>query len=450
MVDYQCPTCFEAMDEPKYAPVALKCDVYRVYLPTPVRSLSSTSSSSSVSSGSSGPRLSKAQLEQAHAIAEAASRLGVESTEPELKKIVTSAEQWYVGVDQRSEHSREALDTLLTAITELRRKLVYAVRLDSAKDLQRETRMQVDMYRNEIASYEQRFHQAELEIAQAQREVSQWEKVAKRAETKAAQWEQQANVLEERRYTESIRAEGAVSILRSQIGVLQKEVQEQTQRKLRYKKKYHATKQSTPKNKRRSRCCTHSDDDSLEILSSTSTADEAEISTAFSVPSTSQPRPSKLPSASHAQTSTPPRDPDSDDDSRTVIYGPPSQPRLRVSPQKKRKLSDASTSTTTSTASPPPPLDAEEQSAREAALDNRFSKRLRMVRQEGIKEGWVPPDWKARVVMADRIKEAKASHERVVGEDTEKPQKGASTSSGTGSSRAPASSSRGNARASRT
>ncbi|KAG9102957.1 hypothetical protein FRC06_000662 [Ceratobasidium sp. 370] len=399
MVDYQCPTCFEAMDKPKYAPVALKC--------------------------------------------------GVESPEPELKKIVTSAEQWYVGVDRQSEQSWEALDTLLTAITELRRKLVYAVRLDSAKDLQRETRMQVDMYRNEIASYEQRFHEAELEIAQARREASQWEKVAKRAETKAAQWEQQANVLEERRYTESIRAEGAVGILRSQIGVLQNEVREQTQRKLRYKKKYHATKQSTSKNKRRSCCCAYSDEDSLEILSPTSTADEAEISAAFSVPLTSQPGPSKLPSLSHAQTSTPPHDLDSDDDSRTVIYGPsPSQP-LRVPSQKKRKLSDASTSTTTSTASLPPPLDAEEQSAREAALDNRFSKRLRMARQEGVKEGWVPPDWKARVVLADRIKEAKASHKRALCEDTEKSQKGASTSTGTNSSRTSASSSRDNARASR-
>jgi predicted RNase H-like nuclease (RuvC/YqgF family) len=97
--------------------------------------------------------------------------------------------------------------------------------------------MEVDMYRNEIATYEERFHQAELEIAQARRETNQWEKHAKRAEAKAAQWEKQMNVIEERRYTESIRAEGAVGILRSQIGVLQKEVLEQTQRKLKYKKK---------------------------------------------------------------------------------------------------------------------------------------------------------------------------------------------------------------------
>ncbi|KAG8699730.1 hypothetical protein FRC09_006414 [Ceratobasidium sp. 395] len=400
-----------------------------------------------VSGGNRDPSLSAAQLEQAQSIANAASRLGMESTEPELRKIVTSAEQWYVGLDQQSEQSREVLDTLLAAITELRRKLVYAVRLDSAKDLQRETRMQVDMYRNEIASYEQRFHQAELEIAQTRREASQWEKVAKRAEAKAAQWEQQMEVFEERRYTESIRAEGAVSILRSQIGVLQKEVQEQTQRKLRYKKKYHASKQSSSKNKKPTCRCFLSEDDSLEILSATSTADEAEVSAAFSVPSTISTEPPKVASTSRHQVSTPPHDPDSDDDgSQTVIYGPPSQSLRRVSSQKKRKLSNASTSSTNSTTSLPPPLDPEEQSAREAALDDRFSKRLRMARQEGVKEGWVPPDWKARVVMADRVKEIKAGRKRALDEDNEKPQKGASSVS---SSHASTSSSRNDTRTSR-
>ncbi|KAG9128535.1 hypothetical protein FRC07_003424 [Ceratobasidium sp. 392] len=385
-----------------------------------------------------------------HAIAEAASRLGVESTEPELKKIVTTAEQWYVNVDQQSEQSREALDSLLTAITDLRRKLVYAVRLDSAKDLQRETRMQADMYRNEIAAYEQRFHQAELEIAQARREAGQWERAVKRAEAKAAQWEQQMNVLEERRYTESVRAEGAVGILRSQIGVLQKEVQEQTQRKLRYKKKYYASKQSSSKGKRCTCRCSLSDDDSLEILSSTSTADEAEVSAAFSVPSTTRARSPKPHPTTRPQTSTPPLDADSDDDgSQTVIYGPPTSQRLRVPSQKKRKLSDASTSTAASTASLPP-LDPEEQSTREAALDDRFSKRLRMARQEGVKEGWVPPDWKARVVMADRIKEMKTSRKRALDEDTSKPKKGASASNNAGPSRASVSSSRSGTRVART
>jgi hypothetical protein len=80
-------------------------DVYRVYLPTPIHPLASTSSSSSISSRRSGLSLSETQLQQAHAIADAASRLGVESSEPELKKIVTSAEQWYVGIDQRSGQS---------------------------------------------------------------------------------------------------------------------------------------------------------------------------------------------------------------------------------------------------------------------------------------------------------------------------------------------------------
>ncbi|QRV88715.1 hypothetical protein RhiJN_16733 [Ceratobasidium sp. AG-Ba] len=448
MADYQCPTCYETMDKPKHAPVALKCghimcsvclprtikrgqsnhvcgicrtecapqDVYRVYLPMPARSQASSSSSASVASGSSGVSLSDAQLNQAQAIAQAASVLGVESTEAELKKVVTSAEQWFVGIDQRSVQSSEALDVLLTAITDLRRKLVYAVRLDSAKELQRETRMEVDMYRNELAGYEARLRQTELEVAEAQREATRWEKHAKRAEARAAQWEQQANALEERRYTESIRAEGAVSILRSQISVLQKEVREQTQRKLKYKKK-----QSSSSNERPSCCCVQSDD-SLEIFSATSTADEAEVSTAFSVPTVVYPDSSKHTSTSQAQTSTPPHNADSDDDdSQTVIYGPPpSQPLLRVPSFKKRKLSDASDSTTTSTASIPPPLRPEEQAAREGALDNRFSKRLRTARQQGVKEGWVPPDWKARVVMADRIKEMKNSRKRPLDSDAER------------------------------
>lgn len=93
------------------------------------------------------------------------------------------------------------------------------------------------MHKNEIASYEQRFRDNELEVAHMKREVTQWEKRTRRSEAKAAQWEQQANSTEDRRYTESIRAEGAINILRSQISVLQKEVQEQIRRKLNYKKK---------------------------------------------------------------------------------------------------------------------------------------------------------------------------------------------------------------------
>lgn len=129
------------------------------------------------------------------------------------------------------------MDKLLLAVTELRRKLVYAARLDSAKQLHLELRMKADTYRNEVESYKAGIREAELEVAQARREASQWQQLAKHAEAKASRWKKQADMLEERRYTESVRAEGAVSILRSQIGVLQKEVLEQTQRKLKYKKR---------------------------------------------------------------------------------------------------------------------------------------------------------------------------------------------------------------------
>lgn len=125
----------------------------------------------------------------------------------------------------------------MAVLTDLRRKLVYAARLDSAKQLQNRLQLEIDMHKSELASYEQRFRENELNLAQTKHELTQWEKHVKRSEAIAAQWEQQANLIEDRRYTESIRAEGAISILRSQISVLQKEVQEQTRRKLSYKKK---------------------------------------------------------------------------------------------------------------------------------------------------------------------------------------------------------------------
>lgn len=152
-------------------------------------------------------------------------------------------------------------------------------------------------------------------------------------------------------------------------------------------------------------------------MSPTTTADEAEVSTAFSVPLPSN-DPADALSNRHSLENIPEVDLDTDDDgSQTVIYGPPSQPLSRASSQtKKRKLSNASTSTDSSTATAPPPLAPEEQTAREAALDSRFSKRLRVVRDEGVKEGWVPPDWKARVVMADRIKEMKGKRKRALEE----------------------------------
>lgn len=93
------------------------------------------------------------------------------------------------------------------------------------------------MQKNATMNAEQRLRQSEIDLAQAKRDVIQSEKRTRRAEALAAQWEQQANALEDRRYTESIRAEGATNILRSQISVLQKEIQEQTRRKMGYKKK---------------------------------------------------------------------------------------------------------------------------------------------------------------------------------------------------------------------
>jgi hypothetical protein len=143
-------------------------------------------------------------------------------------------------------------------------------------------------------------------------------------------------------------------------------------------------------------------------LSSTSTADEAEISNAFSVPLPPQDKSSPPPSA-YVQASLSEVQ-ESDDEYPTAIYGPPpSQPPQQ---SKKRKLSDASTSSTSSTLSILPPLPPEEQNAREAALDARFSKRLRVARQDGVNEGWVPSDWKARVVMADRIKDMRRTRKR--------------------------------------
>jgi hypothetical protein len=81
-------------------------DVYRIYLPTPVRSLASTSSTSSISSHVHDPSLSDPQRRQAHAIASAASLAGVESPQSELQNIVTSAEQWYVGLGEHSRYSQ--------------------------------------------------------------------------------------------------------------------------------------------------------------------------------------------------------------------------------------------------------------------------------------------------------------------------------------------------------
>lgn len=298
---------------------------------------------------------------------------------------------------------------MLSALTGLRHKLVYAARLDSAKQLQRKLQLEIDIHKNEIASYEQRFRESELEVARMKREAAQWEKRARRSETKSAQWEQQANSVEDRRYTESIRAEGAINILRSQINVLQKEVQEQIRRKLNYKKKYYAIKQTQPKGKVRK--CGHavSDDDSLEIMSSTSTADEAEVSNAFSVPSRPEGK-SGLLSGVHAQPSPPESQEGSDDDSQIVVYGPPpSQPSQH---SKKRKFSNASVSSTSTTLELLPPLTPEEQSAREADLDARVPKRLRTAREEGVKEGWLPPDWRAKAVMTDRIKEMRKTRKR--------------------------------------
>lgn len=93
------------------------------------------------------------------------------------------------------------------------------------------------MQKNANINVEQRLRHSEMDLAQTKREVTQWEKRTRRAEALAAQWEKQVNSIEDRRYTESVRAEGAINILRSQVGVLQKEVQEQSRRKMAYKKK---------------------------------------------------------------------------------------------------------------------------------------------------------------------------------------------------------------------
>lgn len=132
-------------------------------------------------------------------------------------------------------------------------------------------------------------------------------------------------------------------------------------------------------------------------MSPTSTADEAEVSKAFSVP---------LPSVVRTQPSSPESQEGSDDYSQIIVYGPP--PSQSPQNSKKRKLSNASVSSTSSTLSIPLPLTPEEQSAREADLDARLPKRLRAAKEEGVKEGWLQPDWRAKAVMKDRIKEIKA------------------------------------------
>ncbi|EUC59109.1 hypothetical protein RSOL_296810 [Rhizoctonia solani AG-3 Rhs1AP] len=438
MADYQCPACYEVMDSsPKYAPVALKCghimcvtclpktvkrgqvnhtcsmcrkecaaeDVIRIYLPTPVPNSTSSPSAPSLSSQSSRHFLSDEQTRRAQEILDAAALAGVESHEPDLQRIVTSGEQWYLSVGAQSRHSKDMLDALVEALQDLRQKLVYATRLDSLKQRLSQFKLEVDMQKNATMNAEQRLRQSEINLTQARREVTQWEKRTRRAEVLAAQWEQQANSIEDRRYTESIRAEGATNILRSQINVLQKEVQEQTRRKMGYKKKYHAMKEQTKSASKCFKCCRGaSENDSLEITSSTSTADEAEISTAFSVPTFPDDRFSP-PIDTAGRISPPNSQGESDDDSQTVIYGPPSaQPTQQY---KKRKLSDASVASTSSVLSTLSPLTFEEQSAKESALDSRFSQRYRVARQEGVKEGWVPPDWKAKAVLRDRIKEAR-------------------------------------------
>ncbi|CAE6377345.1 unnamed protein product [Rhizoctonia solani] len=442
MADYQCPACYEAMgSSPKYAPVALKCghimcatclpktvkrgqvnhtcsmcrkecapeDVIRIYLPNPVSVAASNSSASSSPRRSSHHFLSEEQTRQAQEIIDATSLAGVESRELDLQRIVTSGEQWYLRVEAQSRHSKDLLDALVEALQDLRQKLVYATRLDSLKQRLKQFKLEIDMQKNAAMNTEQRLRQSEMDLTQAKRDVAQWEKRTRRAEALAAQWEQQANSIEDRRYTESIRAEGAINILRSQISVLQKEVQEQTRRKMGYKKKYHATKEQIKSTKHAKRCRVASEDESLEIMSSTSTADEAEISASFSVPTLSNDRLSP-PIDTAGRISPPNSQEESDDDSRTVIYGPP--PTQPTEQSKKRKLSDASVASTSSVLSTLPPLTPEEQSAKESALDSRFSKRYRAARQEGVKEGWVPPDWKAKAVLRDRIKEARRATKR--------------------------------------
>ncbi|KAG8731194.1 hypothetical protein FRC11_004748, partial [Ceratobasidium sp. 423] len=413
MADYQCPACYEVMDSsPKYTPMALKCghilcatclpkttkrgqanhicsmcrkecapeDVIRIYLPTPVPALASSSTSSPLGR-SSRHSLSEEQTRRAREIIDAASLAGVESREPDLQRIVTSGEQLYLSVGEQPTHSKDTLDVLVEALQDLRQKLVYATRLDSLKQRLNQFKLELDMQKNATMNAEQRIRQSEIDLAQAKRDITQWEKHTRRAEALSAQWEQQANSIEDRRYTESVRAEGAINILRSQVSVLQKEIQEQTRRKMGYKKKYHAMKEQTRSTTKCSKCRRGtSEDDSLEIMSSTSTADEAEISNAFSVPMFPDGRLSP-PIDTQGRISPPNSQEDSDDDSRTVIYGPP--PAQPTQQYKKRKLSDASIASTSSVMSTLPPLAPEEQDAKESALESRFSKRYRAARQEG-------------------------------------------------------------------
>ncbi|CAE6502549.1 unnamed protein product [Rhizoctonia solani] len=443
MTNYQCPACYEVMDSsPKYAPVALKCghimcatclpktvkhgqanhlcsmcrkecaseDTIRIYLPTPVPSFTSPSSASIPSSRISRSLLSEEQTRRAQDLIDAASLAGVESQEPDLQRIVTSGEQWYLSVGEQATHSKEVLDALVEVLQDLRQKLVYATRLDSLKQRLNQFKLEVDMQKNATMNAEQRLRQSEMDLAQTKRVVAQWEKRTRRAEALAAQWEQQASSIEDRRYTESIRAEGATNILRSQIRVLQKEIQEQTRRKMGYKKKYHAMKEQTKSTTKCSKC-RHTDleDESLEITSSTSTADEAEISTAFSVPTFPDDRLSPSVDAP-GQISPPNSQGESDDDSQTIVYGPP--PAQLAQQSKRRKLSDASVASTSSVLSTLPSLTPEEQSAKESVLESRFSKRYKAACQEGVKEGWVAPDWKAKAVLRDRIKEVRRTTKR--------------------------------------
>ncbi|KAH7335458.1 hypothetical protein B0J17DRAFT_670260 [Rhizoctonia solani] len=393
MTDYQCPACYEVMDSsPKYAPVALKCghimcatclpktvkrgqvnhicsmcrkecapeDTIRIYLPTPVPSSTFAPSASISPNRSSRHSLSKEQTRRAQDIIDSVSLAGVESREPDLQRIVTSGEQWYLSVGEQTTHSKDVLDALVEVLQDLRQKLVYATRLDSLKQRLNQFKLDVDMQKNATMNAEQRLRQSEMDLAQTKRVVAQWEKRTKRAEALAAQWEKQANSIEDRRYTESIRAEGATNILRSQISVLQKEVQEQTRRKMGYKKKYHAMKEQTKSTAKCSKCRRADLEDSLEITSSTSTADEAEIATAFSVPMFPDDRLSPSADAS-GQISPPNSQEESDDGSQTTIYGPP--PAQPAQQSKRRKLSDASVASTSSVLSTLPSLTPEEQSS---------------------------------------------------------------------------------------
>ncbi|KAJ1306632.1 hypothetical protein OPQ81_007628 [Rhizoctonia solani] len=384
MADYQCPACYEVMDSgPKYAPVAFKCghiicatclpktikrgqvnhicsmcrkecvpeDIIRIYLPSPVGTFAASSTSSS-SNRSSLNSLSEEQTRRAQEVINAASLAGVESRKLDLERIVTSGEQWYLSVEEQPTHSKTSLDALVEALQDLRQRLVYATRIDSLKQRLNQFKLEVDMQKNATMNAEQRLRQSEKDLAQAKREISQWEKRTRRAELMSAQWEQRVNSIEDRRYTESIRAEGATNILRSQVSVLQKEVQEQTRRKMGYKKKYYAMKEQTKSTSKCSKCrCTTSEDESLEIMSSTSTADEAEVSNAFSVPMCPDGRLNPAIDAP-GRISPPNSQGESEDDSQTVIYGPPPAQLVQ---SKKRKLSDASVASTSSVMSTLPP-----------------------------------------------------------------------------------------------